>query len=202
MAISLNTKLKATGGEAPFFNEALPHPGYIAGKYYLPDHMFASVTSGNTVADQIYFMPFVPRETHTFDRLALANTGAGDAGDKCRLGIYTAGADGLPDSRVVDGGEIVFGGAAALNTVTISQSLSANTLYWLCAVFDAIVTVLKTDISVASTPMISNYGLETTRINVSMMGAILESHAYAALPAFSGGTFTATTDYPTVLLRG
>ena len=198
MTISLLQKL-AVGAERPFHNEPFEFPGYVTGRYYTPDMAYFGVGTGNSVADRLYFAPFYPQATNTFDRLGIYNTGAGDNGEKVRVGIYNS-SSGRPSSLVVDGGELTFAAAAALNVATISQSLTLNTLYFLAAVFDNTSAVNMIQDGEINSPMVSGYGLDSTQA-IYPSNMFYESHAFAALPANSGGTFAASNLTPMFYLR-
>ena len=81
-------------------------------------------------ASRMYFTPIYVPKAITVDRIGInvsANSGAGEA---CRLGIYESGADGMPGALLLDAGEV----AVTTNggkEITISQALSADTVYWL-----------------------------------------------------------------------
>jgi len=63
----------------------------------------------------------------TYDRIAVSLQAAGAA--TIRLGLYAAGADGLPTTRVLDAGTIDVSGATGLREITIDQTVTAG-WYW------------------------------------------------------------------------
>jgi len=95
-----------------------------------------------TVADYIMFTPFVAKKAVTVKAIMIENTGAGDSGDKCRVGLWQANAFGMPGTLLQQSGEITFAGAAALNDGTITATtLTPGVLYWAGAVLNASVTI-------------------------------------------------------------
>lgn len=109
--------------------------------YYPPVLTNATVASGALGTGIIYYLPFLFRKACTVVKIACENSGAGDSGDKCRMGWY-ASTDGLPSTLLQTGSaEVTFGGAAAINEVTISQAVIPNTLYFAAITLNASVSV-------------------------------------------------------------
>jgi len=63
----------------------------------------------------------------TYDRIGVSLQSAGAA--IIRIGLYTAGTDGLPATRVLDAGTIDVSGSTGLREITISQTVTAG-WYW------------------------------------------------------------------------
>lgn len=145
---------------------------------------------GNTM----FAIPFVCSETKTWTEIGIS-CATTEAGVTIRLGIYSSGSDGLPDARAVDAGEIELSTADVL-PITISQSLTANTRYWLVALFE----------SGALGEVLGYTGSQISSLSHFMFGAsggfsfagvagVLKAQAYGALPA----SFGAIDDYDSLM---
>lgn len=120
--------------------------GFITGRYYNgatgAGNADATVTVG---ANSMRFSSFYVPATTTFDRIGInvTGTGAGNA----RLGIYLADATtGLPTTVVLDAGTVALNTATGVQ-LTISQSLTADTHYWLAYVADVSATIRSKPLS-------------------------------------------------------
>lgn len=117
---------------------------YIAGRYYDGSYNGANAASAtiSISANSMRLAPFYCHTTTTFDRIGIAVTtsGAGNA----RLGIYNANTSGLPGTVLLDAGTVSVGSVAGVE-LTISQSLTADTLYWLAVVSDVSFTMRARD---------------------------------------------------------
>ena len=147
--------------------------------WYTSPRAGKALSGSALTANRIYAMPFICPKAITLDRIGvyvstLSTTTA-------RLGIY-ADSDLYPGSLVLDAGTIDVTSTGA-KTITISQALSANTLYWLvivcaatpaiyCFPVDAVINVLGTSNALGTA---QNAGLYATL-------------TYGALP----GTFPTT----------
>lgn len=78
---------------------------------------------------RLYAVPFPVAISGTLDRLGTTVSGAGSAGAVIRFGIYTG--DSGPTDLLLDAGTATATSAFAHVTVTISQAVTAGTLYWL-----------------------------------------------------------------------
>ena len=106
---------------------------YLSGRYYDGKDDGADMSPVTTLlgTNQIRFARFFCHTTTTFDRIGIAVTTA--AAGNARLGIWAGdAAGGLPGTLVLDAGQV---SVAAIGGVelTISQSLTGDTLYWLGA---------------------------------------------------------------------
>jgi len=201
MTIFLSSK--SGGGKPPFFSESVQNSSYISGKYYLASVSYSGLTSFTSyTTGNIYFVPFVPKKTHTFDRLAFrTNTSSGNV----RLGVADSGTDGNPDNLIIDSGAVTISGAGIYET-TISQSLSAGTKYWLVFTTSGTVGILSsvpTAASFITSPLSgSQDGFESYQITTDIFGVLIQTgFTYGALPA----TFTADSSAaiaPILFLRG
>lgn len=106
---------------------------YEAGMYYQTNGTPAADSTLITVANTIYFHAFAVGEALTVDRISLGVTTAAAAGAVLRLGIYASDADNQPGALVLDAGTIA-ADSTGYKEITISQALSANTLYWIAVV--------------------------------------------------------------------
>jgi hypothetical protein len=112
----------------------------VAGEWYSMDGPTTTGFLGGTMAIAGR-LTAIPVELHagSLDRIGVYTTVAG-SGTTWRLGIYPADAlTGLPDgqARILDAGTVDMGATAGLLSITISQSLSADGLYWLVVLSDA-----------------------------------------------------------------
>lgn len=111
---------------------SLPHPGFVAGRYYTYPASGAAADF-LMIENTLYFLPFFVPKTQAFDRLSFwISTGAGAAENEVRTGIYR-NANGTPGTRLVDNGRSVVGTGTNAFEVTISQVLSPG-WYWLAII--------------------------------------------------------------------
>ncbi|MBW2635995.1 MAG: hypothetical protein JRC86_00465 [Deltaproteobacteria bacterium] len=195
---------------APFFNEPIEAEDYVAGRYYGPSVQYNRVTGDNTVADALIYAPFVPFETHTFTDMAFYNTGAGDNGEKARMGIYSS-SDGRPDSLMKEAAEVTLTAAAALRVAALSggQELVRDTLYFLAFVADdafGILTMgrlMDANSTWLTSPMLGSFGFDSYQIGgTEETRLIKETHAYGALPASATPNAGSGALMPFMLLEG
>jgi len=134
----------ATGEVATYEQLAAKAPllgrPYTAGLYYGPDTAVPYVgtkVTANLYATRRFFAPFTPVATTTFDRIAVGVEGLTSL--NARIGIWAPGSDGLPATLVLDAGTVACAtgtNASSERVVTISQSLTGGTRYWLSIEFD------------------------------------------------------------------
>ena len=151
------------------------------GRYYV-SHLGTRQMFGNTLgawADVLVAAPFVAIEAKTWTEIGI-HCDNGNAGISARLGIYASGADGLPDALILDAGEVDLS-TSGNKTITISQALDANTIYWLvcCVQNDATARILWTDTTNTLALLFS--GLSSATQFPS--GCVVGAHAYGALPS-------------------
>jgi len=147
-------------------------------------HMAGGITADSQASisidvDRLMAMPFfVGGNDLNIDRIAFRVSTGGGAGSVARVGIYdvTSDTDIYPANLIVDGGEQDTT-SAAVKITTISETLSANTMYWfvfLAGVASPTVRcfdedscfIIGTDNSFSSVPY----------------GGVREDFGYAALP--------------------
>lgn len=167
--------------------DALAHPIALrpardlkSGRYY--GHQFSFGGTGTTLAlaaDTLYGVPFVLDETNTVDRIALNITGAAAAGKLLRIGLYSSiPGTYFPDALIVDSGALAADGTG-IKIATISQSLVANTLYFLAAVTDGTPTVT----AMSNSTLIFGH---TDAADSGGRAMTTRAFTYAALPASWG----------------
>ena len=78
-----------------------------------------------------HFVPFISRTSFTADRIGIGAHSNGDATMAVRLGIYADDGNFWPGARILDAGTIACNAIANTAAITISQALTAGTLYWL-----------------------------------------------------------------------
>jgi hypothetical protein len=170
------------------------------GRYYLPLGTigFSDATVTNDFDGLLIAVPFVCSEAKTWTRIGVG-CGTGAAGIEGRLGIYSSGADGLPDALLLDAGLVDFGTPGELEA-TISQALSANTLYWLafCVEASMTATVLYGN---------ENTGLRTLFAGLDEfeagggMSMVTGVHMFGALPSEFPTPAFSTSNAPVIWLR-
>jgi hypothetical protein len=115
---------------ADFYQSGAIYPGGAIVSY--------AATTGALTANTAYFVPFIAGQGQSVTSLRITITTVA-AGKNVRLGIYKGdGSLGKPSTLVADGGSSSANpGAAPIDVEqTISATLAANTLYWLCVVSD------------------------------------------------------------------
>lgn len=108
-------------------------PAIVTGNYYYPKHL----PLASTVAyygDVLSAVPIWFSHTETWTRVGL-NVLTADAGKSVRFGLYANGAGNLPGALIADLGTVSLDATGYIE-LTISQSLTANTVYWIAAVAD------------------------------------------------------------------
>ena len=144
-----------------------------------------------------YAVPFTSPRSGTIDRIGVNVTSAAAAGKKARLGIYsaTSATNLYPSAKVLDSGEIAIDATGAVEA-TVSQALTAGTLYWLVILADAAISVKAVQPSSCS-PILgfeSTYTTPQTQISVAQ--------AYGALPStFTGSGTTNGNNAPLIGVR-
>jgi hypothetical protein len=106
----------------------------ISGRYY--NGTDQTTTTNRTIPRNLVCYPFSVSRDCTLDRIGLHVTTAG-AGEVARLGIYTAGTNGLPaGTALLDAGTVSLA-ATGLAEATVSQALTAGVLYFLAVTHGA-----------------------------------------------------------------
>jgi len=103
--------------------------------YYYSTYNYDTLNSSNVgcLVNNLYAIPFMITETKTATSLSVNVIGTA-AGGVARLGIYASSAtEDYPNALLLDAGTISHA-TTGLKTVTISQTLTGGTLYWLVVV--------------------------------------------------------------------
>lgn len=128
-----NTGTVATfggGGSSPttsFYGTRRLQTGYKYSNFYLDN---LGTTSTTATLNTVFVQPFMVSENATATSLTVF-VGTSAVGGVARLGIYTNSATtDYPNTLLLDAGTISTA-SAGTKVITISQALTANTLYWL-----------------------------------------------------------------------
>lgn len=138
-----------------------------------------AMTTGALTVNRLYAMPFYSPRGGTLDRIGIQVTTLGASG-AARLGIYSATSDTnlYPSTLVLDAGTISTA-TTGMKTLTISQALSANTLYWLVLVCGTAACTIR---SLAVGGVWPIFGATNALATASGVGLYV-AFTYAALPA-------------------
>lgn len=98
-----------------------------SGKYYVTYPWNSTITA---TANTTYYQPFFVPNSVTLDRLQFATTATFAGTAVVRLGIY-ANNNGVPGNLILDAGTVSATAANTVYSITISQSVTAGTTYWL-----------------------------------------------------------------------
>lgn len=93
-----------------------------------------AVNNGLSVSTNVaYYSPIYVRNTTTFDRIAVSTAGSFSGSASIRLGIYSNGTDGKPNTVILDAGTVTATAPNTLYQITISQTFTEG-IYWLVCV--------------------------------------------------------------------
>jgi len=173
------------------------HLGVVSGQYF--DNSFAGAASGTLigVANRIQLAPYFAPQTFSIDRIGcLVSTAV--AGSLFKIVIYSANADGWPDARLYESGNLS-GAAAAFVEATMSFTLNAGVVYWL-GVRHSSTCTLRT------IPVSSARSLGLTTSNATSYATVLQrtlTYATAAPSswAFVAGDLVANVTPPSIRFR-
>ncbi len=176
---------------------AAPHPGYIAGNFYLP---MSSVVSAGTAltANSIRCVPFFLPQPVTITHLGVRITTA-SAGGNLKVALYANNATtGRPT-----GSALASTGNIATDSVTIISAAIAETsvtlqpgVYWMCAWADNATVVCRAQSAASGTaPQLIGSTTEATINNTSTGAAFTVACAktYGAWPSMTSESFTEAT---------
>jgi hypothetical protein len=173
----------------------VPRIATIAGRYYGHRSTLgwgaANSASLPMAAGTLYAVPFWVHEAMAIDRIAL-NVGTASAGNM-RLGIYSANADGLPDARLLDSGELATG-TIGIKEATVALTLQPGVLYYL------VVLASATPVVSALNSTASLFGATDASVVPAATG-LSRAFAYAALPATFGAHTAYVTAPPYICVR-
>ena len=170
-------------------------PAIVTGNYYYP---IGSQTTAPIPADLLYAWPIWFSSTETWTRIGIyVDTGV--AATNARIGVYANGADNRPGALVLDAGTVSTA-TTGEKEITISQSLTANTVYWLAVVSD--------DASgMGSLQMMQAGGADDIDRRLGVTAAVAtgvgysKGHVYAALPDPYGTPDDPDQGCPAIWLR-
>lgn len=118
-------------------------PAIVTNNYYFC--VGANLSIDVIAEDILYAVPFWSSHAETWTRIGV-NIDTPQAGASVRLGIFSNGAANKPGALLLDAGTIDASTSGA-KEITISQALSANTVYWLASInstFDVSGTLTNT----------------------------------------------------------
>jgi len=152
-----------------------------------------STVTLDSLADLLIAQPFMSAQAKTWTRIGLSCQ-TGNSGALARLGIYSSGADGLPDELIAGGTELDLSSSGELEE-TISVALAANTRYWLAFAgnADAVAEISVWMIGASSSDAYSlgRFMFGTEDFDDDTPVGVQKEFTYAALPA----SFGAIDDY-------
>lgn len=188
----------AAGGASVSLKQMAANFGgvWVTGRYYDGSPTLSNSAGFTLSPNRLYFTPLYVPKAVTADRIAL-NVTSGVGATLIRLGIFTSHATtGLPDTLLVDGGTIDSSTTGA-KEVTISQALSADTLYWTAGVSGGGPAMQARALSGAP-----SMGVDTSdAVNVTGLNAVF---TMGTLPADTSGltwTYPTGTGTPRFLVR-
>jgi hypothetical protein len=122
-------------------NLATPLVPWTTGRYYAPHTMFGGVNTATTAltANRHYAHMIVAPGGTTVDQVTCEVTTA-VASSSMRYGLYAAGTNLLPGSRVADFGTVDTS-TTGLKPVTVNVTLERGQVYWFVVAADAAITV-------------------------------------------------------------
>lgn len=150
-------------------------------------------------ADTLYAVPFIaPSRGGTLDRIAVDVSVTGGGGVNMRLGIYnnTSNSNLYPSTLLLDAG--AFTTSLGVHALTISQALTAGSLYWLALQSDGAPSVVGMNEASASHILGASSALTAT----VMATYLTVADAYGALPGtFPASGAHATGTFPGIAVR-
>ena len=174
----------------------------IVTNYYYSSPVIEYGGAGSPGDGSLTAYPIWFSHTETWTRIvANVETGSGTATEKIRLGIWSNNASNQPGALLVDSGEL------SLQTIseasaTISQVLTANTLYWIGSVANDASTLAATTIASARRTLDSLAGIDAIATQLDDSGiAFQRAYAFAALPDPWGTPSSLVASSPAVWLR-
>lgn len=156
-----------------------------------------------TLTNRLFGVPFFVPDVTTIDGLAFENTGAGDNGDKVRLGIYDS-SGGYPSTLLGETGEIILDATADVRIAAMGAAvvLLPTKVYWLAIVGNASTTILVNNTATRGEWYMTRAGSVPWTVGIPIfnggsLAGVFASHTYAALPStFPAVATTVATDMP------
>lgn len=172
-----------------------------SGRYVMYNDEFPADSSATLTKDTVVYMPFPVYTAFTFDRISLGVAVAGNASSVIRLGLYSTNSGGLPGSLVADYGAGINGTSNTYQEITVSQAVTANTLYWIAVVWQVGTvgsgTVRATGVGNGSQWIQSSNNTFDPRCNVYTEAGVTGALNGTATPASAAGAMAS----PAVKLR-
>jgi hypothetical protein len=193
-AANLPTSGAIGASPANFYQAGNVYPAGIVG--YTP------VNSALMSANTIVFTPFFSGQAQAVTALVCTvHTGA--VGKNVRMGLYKGdGSGGKPSTLVADGGSSSANpGADTDVSQTISATLAANTLYWLCIVSDGGPTLWGIPQTAVPVTPIGVVKVGSGTMNQAPSVGYTASFTFGALPNPWTATLTPTASGPAVGLK-
>ncbi len=104
--------------------------GLVTGQYIDTQHDCTAHTTLAGAANRIDMTPFIPTRTFSIDRIGV-NVTTGVASANVKIVIYSADANGWPDTRLYESGDLSAATSSTFVEATMSQTFTAGTIYWL-----------------------------------------------------------------------
>lgn len=169
-------------------------PAIVTGNYYLAPTAYVG-GSQNIFADSISAVPIWFSHTETWTEIGVYVDTA-EAGASIRLGIWSSSGN-APGALLVDTGNLSLASTGAL-TATVSQSLTANTLYWIGYISNTDgVTALLT----GGSPSAMHWLVGRPSFASNASAGYSKTQAFGALPNPFGTPDGAFSDFPAIWLR-
>jgi len=156
-----------------------------------------AITTGAPSVNVLRAMPFLATRGGTLGKISIRVTAA--VAGTGRLGIYQATSDTnlYPNTRILDAGTVDHG-TTGVKTLTISQALTANTLYWLCHVGSSAATIH----CLALAGAFPIFGIDTGFGTAPGVGVSV-AFTFGVLPATfpTGGSVITATPIPAIAVQ-
>jgi hypothetical protein len=161
-------------------------PGLTTNPYFiLPAVTGVGFSGSNSVANTIYYVPFVQSRSCAIDSLGI-NAQLGGASSQVHVGIYSSAASGMPGSLLVDTGPIVTT-ASGYHLAAVSASLTAGQQYWAAFVLN------NTNPSIYQISASAARSLGVDPAGIAAVYLLKQTFTYAALPSTAAPDSYVTT---------
>lgn len=160
---------------------------YASGRWYGLYHSADPNATQTPATNILYFAPFQPRTTATWDRIAVSVQTVSSGGTQVRLGIYNRHpTTWQPDTLLLDAGGVTTD-TAGDRALTISQSLVGGVTYWLAAIYNGTPVVRRP----------ANFALPSSLgggvdMGLNPISGYQEARTFGALPAVATPALTNT----------
>lgn len=192
--LTVQTRAAARGGTWGNFHNV----GATLDRRYCAGQLTGTLATQALTANTIVALPYYSGRGGTIDRLGV-NVSTLGASSSIRCAIYNVTSDSnlYPSSLVIDGGAIS-SASTGVKEATISQALSADTLYWFCVNCNATAPTLS---SQAQAGVMDFMGLSASYTQPSVGWSV--GLTFAAYPSTftAGGTVIQNTNCPLIGVR-